>query len=164
MAQKKEKQKESKKLVEDAPEAVENVELTASPSESKPTENLPSSAKSSQVESDAKHTTAIESPQAVLQAKLLLAARFTFITLLIGIIPYMLAPGFLLPGFNSPVVRTCALAALIWNLIGAALFANATTRGAKILLFFVFGIPLMTISLWWFWSILVSYVVGMPIK
>lgn len=99
MAQKKEKQKESKKLVEDAPEVVENVELTASPSELQPAENLPRSAKSSQLEPDTKHANSIGSPQAVLGAKLLLAARFTFITVLIEIIPYMLAPGFLLASY-----------------------------------------------------------------
>jgi hypothetical protein len=153
MPEKQTKQSQEKKLVEVPPDLLENVELTASPAQSKLSEKPLRSEKSVLPESDSTLISALESPRAVLEAKLWLAARFTVITLLIGFIPYFLAPGFLLPSFNSPLIRTVALGLLIWNLIGAALFANASTRTAKIILFLVFALPLMTYGVSWFWIV-----------
>ncbi len=113
------------------------MELIASPAELKLSDNPLSTEKSGSPESYSTLSSPVDSPRAVLEAKFWLAARFTGITLILGFIPYFVAPGFLLPSFNSPLIRTVALGLLIWNLIGAALFANTSTRAAKIILFFL---------------------------
>ncbi len=45
-------------------------------------------------------------------------------------------------------VRTYMLCALIWNLIGACLYAQVESRSQKILLFIVFALPLITSPHW----------------
>ncbi len=153
MPEKNIKQELEKKLVEIPPDLLDNVELIASPAKLNLAKNPQNSEESSPPESESTLVSSIESPRVVLEEKFWLAARFSGITLILGFIPYFLAPGFLLPSFNSPLIRTVALGLLIWNLIGAALFANASTRAAKIILFLVFAIPLMTYGVSWFWIV-----------
>jgi hypothetical protein len=153
MLEKKTKQEPEKKLVEIPPDLLENVALIASPAELKLSENTLNTEYSAPPESESTLVSSVPSPRAVLETKFWLAARFTGITLILGFIPYFLAPGFLLPSFNSPLIRTVALGLLIWNLIGAALFANTSTRSAKIILFLVFALPLMTYGVSWFWIV-----------
>jgi len=102
----------------------------------------------------------LPAPQAVLENKVWLMARFTLICGMIGFIPFMLAPGFLLPAFNHPAVRTVAVAVLIWNLIGAALYANVKTSSHRNILYLIFGVPLMTFGLWWFHAVMLFHTLG----
>lgn len=111
-------------------------------------------------QTDLKSSQSSQSPYAVLEDKLWLMARFSFICCLIGFTPFVVSPGFLLPAFNSPAVRTVALAVLIWNLFGAALYANVKTRWQSVFLYIVFGLPLMTIALWWFHAVMLFHTLG----
>jgi len=144
MAEKKTKLKSSKKLVEAPPEHSENVELST---EQSVQAELPAQVDS--MSAEVARPEFVATPQAVLKNKSLSALKFTLITFAVAAIPYILAPGFLLPAFNHPVVRSCLMIVLTWNLVGAALYANVQTRQARVFLFLVFALPLMTIGLWW---------------
>lgn len=104
---------------------------------------------------------ALPAPRAVREDKLWLMARFSFICCAIGFIPFMLAPGFLLPAFNHPAVRTAALAVLIWNLSGAALYAGVKTRWQRAFLYVVFGLPLITLVFWWSHALMLFHTIGL---
>lgn len=104
---------------------------------------------------------ALPAPRAVLEDKLWLMARFSFTCCAIGFIPFVLAPGFLLPAFNHQAVRTAALAVLIWNLSGAALYAGVKTRWQRAFLYVIFGLPLMTLVFWWFHAVMLFHTIGL---
>lgn len=172
MIEKKTKLKSSKRLVEVPTKLSENVELFSEqtaisdmPAQDESLSDQPIEAhadatlvESPPAESPLSEAPSVEiavpetiaTPQAVLKSKALSALKFTLITFVIAAIPFILAPGFLLPAFNHPVVRSCLMIVLTWNLVGAALYANVQTRRAKVFLFLIFAIPLMTIGLWWY--------------
>ncbi len=169
MTPKNEEQKQSQKMVEIPFELMDKVEVTSTPipgplASALPSEILLGSNNQILSESGADTPPSVVSSVGVSQDKFWLSARFTVITLLIGFVPYMAAPGFLLPSFNHPMVRTVALALLVWNLIVAALFGNASTRGFKIFLFLVFALPLMTFGLWWIHSLYLFQAVGLAVN
>lgn len=80
-------------------------------------------------------------PHLVFKQALFKIALFSGVSLILFAVPYMLLPGWQ-QSFNFPYVRTALVMLFTWNLIGAALFAHAQTRGARITAIALFGSPL----------------------
>ncbi len=76
------------------------------------------------------------------KTQLIKFAKFSLISLVVGALPFMLAPGFTLGFFNLQVVRTCIVIAFTWNLIGAALFARTRGRVGRLVEIAIFATPL----------------------
>jgi len=129
---------EINKLVKEI-ELVETPEAQASDSLS-PALALPSSGSFRTPEEIASLFT-VQSPAEALKRTLLKAGMFTGISLFFFFLPFIAVPT-MLDGFNYPYVRTALTMLLIWNLIGAALFAHAQTRLARMIAIGLFGSPL----------------------
>lgn len=84
---------------------------------------------------------AAQTPLLVFKQALFKIALFTGVSLLLFAVPYMMLPGWQ-QSFNFPYVRTALVMLFTWNLIGAALFAHAQTRAARITAIALFGLPL----------------------
>ncbi len=151
MPEKKTKLRYEKKLVEVPPELVEDF----SPSASSPEQQLPDS--QIQTEKSEPVSTAVQASdwqpneqslpiaQSTLSSPksyLIKGALFTVISLELFFLPFELTGKWFFPSLDLPYVRTTVMMLIIWNLIGAALFAQARTRLTKILAIVLFGLPL----------------------
>lgn len=153
MPEKKTKVRSDKKLVEVPPELLEVVDLAANSETSQlPVSETPHpvlQTSQSPVLHTASESQLIDTQNAnsqivlpSLKIYLIKGSLFTLISLVLFGLPYFIAPSALFPGLEYPHVRTTLLMLLIWNLMGAALFAQARTRLAKTLAIVLFGCPL----------------------
>lgn len=89
-----------------------------------------------------------KTPIGALKSTIAKALPFVLISLLIFSIPFLNAPDVSKYWLNFAQVRTYILCAVIWNLIGAALYAQVDKRLSRIMIIVVFALPLIT-SHWW---------------
>lgn len=132
------------KLVE-TPEVSDGVSGFPAPLESQSTSILAGTASDPaclpQMSPAAVSVFATQAPLLVFKQALFKGALFTGISLLLFAVPYLLLPGWH-HSFNFPYIRTALVMLFTWNLIGAALYAHAQTRGARITAIALFGSPL----------------------
>ncbi len=89
----------------------------------------------------------IPTPATALKNTVRKALPFVLISLLVFCIPFLFSPA--ATWLNYPQVRTYMLCALIWNLIGAALYAQVEKRPmAKFWIILIFALPLIASHEW----------------
>lgn len=96
---------------------------------------------------DSDFTKAPLHPAIALKNTMMRALPFVLISLAFFALPLFLSDHNFLWLVLSQV-RTYMLGALIWNLIGACLYAQVCKRNQKIMLFIIFALPLITSPYW----------------
>ncbi len=186
MPEKKIRQEPEKKLVEIPPDLLENVDLIASPAkltdlvedEAPPAASEAQSA--SQLElaglSESKSAapdivsetpsitptptatagvvTQQRTPINVLKSTVEKALPFVLVSVVVFCLPFLFSPG--MSWLTYPQVRTYMLCALIWNLIGAVLYAQVDKRLSRLMIVLIFALPLITSHSWATWIYLIE--------
>lgn len=158
------------KLVEDSVELVECELLSASSeqqstAQTSPTDVFdpataePEKSQETQLSTQVSTATAVatvqpKTPMTVLKNTILKALPFVLISIVVFSIPFLASPG--TSWLNYPQVRTYMLCALIWNLIGAVLYAQVDKRLSRLMIVLIFAIPLITSHLWATWIYLIE--------
>ncbi len=86
-------------------------------------------------------------PAIALKNTLMKALPFVLISLILFGLPFVMSD-FNVLWLKYSQVRTYMMCALIWNLIGACLYAQVDKRNQKILIFLIFALPLITSHHW----------------
>jgi|GEM_PF-6514660 len=86
-------------------------------------------------------------PYSVLKTTIMRALPFVLISLILFAVPFFFS-GISTFWLKYSQVRTYMLGALIWNLIGACLYAQVDKRSHKIMLIVIFALPLITSHHW----------------
>ncbi len=86
-------------------------------------------------------------PTIALKTTLMKALPFVLISLILFGLPFIMSD-FNVLWLKYSQVRTYMMCALIWNLIGACLYAQVDKRNQKILIFLIFALPLITSHHW----------------
>lgn len=81
--------------------------------------------------------------------QLLNAIKFSGITLALAALPFLVMPAQYETALDNADARTLFLGMLIWNLIGAPLFAQARDRRSKLIIVLVFAVPVVVATIWW---------------
>ncbi len=87
-------------------------------------------------------------PMTVLKRTILRALPFVLVSLAIFSIPFLTAPDMSWFWLKYAQVRTYILCALIWNLIGAVLYAQVDKRLSRFMIIVLFALPLITSHGW----------------
>lgn len=96
---------------------------------------------------DSEFTKAPLHPAIAFKSTMMRALPFVLISLALFALPLLLSNLSVL-WLKYSQVRTYMLCALIWNLIGACLYAQVDKRNQKIMLFVIFALPLITSPHW----------------
>lgn len=144
MPPEKQKVDKAKRLVEVDAELVEDGALPAIVVEMQ-SEDLSDSASSSIVDSES--IKAPLPPAIALKNTVMKALPFVLISLVLFGLPFVMSD-FNVLWLKYSQVRTYMMCALIWNLIGACLYAQVDKRNQKILIFLIFALPLITSHHW----------------
>lgn len=86
-------------------------------------------------------------PAVVFKAAILRGLQFTGVSFLLFSLPYFFQWSLYARFLDYPYSRTVLIMLVIWNLIGAALYAQARTFWSKIIAILLFGAPLAIGSL-----------------
>lgn len=143
MPPEKQKVDKAKKLVEVDAELVEDGALPAVV-EAKAESELDSSSVSI---ASSELQNAPLAPATALKNTVMKALPFVLISLILFVLPLAMSD-FNAMWLKYSQVRTYMLCALIWNLIGACLYAQVDKRNQKILIFLIFALPLITSHHW----------------
>ncbi|HIA51064.1 MAG TPA: hypothetical protein EYN91_03115 [Candidatus Melainabacteria bacterium] len=164
MAREKQKEKKPDKIVEVSAEVVEDdapavVSEPPSTNGTQPTEVIDQptavraetfglEAEEMPVSEDARESVPKAlAPSAALKTTFMRALPFVVISVLLFGLPFLLT-GTTVFWLSFSQVRTYMLGALIWNLIGACLYAQVDKRSQKIILIIIFALPLITSHYW----------------
>jgi hypothetical protein len=93
------------------------------------------------------HANAPLPPTIALKTTLMKALPFVLISFVLFGLPFVMSD-FNVLWLKYSQVRTYMMCALIWNLIGACLYAQVDKRNQKILIFLIFALPLITSHHW----------------
>ncbi len=80
--------------------------------------------------------------------QLIEAVKFSVLSFCFALIPFAMNRELLEHCMESPEIRTLFLCMLIWNLVGAPLFAQAKNGKARLIISLVFGVPAATVTVW----------------
>jgi hypothetical protein len=162
MSREKQKEENSKKLVEVGADLLEDEALaSSSEAQSGPqlalTELSDSESTASGSVSETPPVTPVstatadvatqhKTPMKVLKSTIGKALPFVLVSVVVFCLPLLFSSS--MTWLTYPQVRTYMLCALIWNLIGAVLYAQVDKRLARLMIVLIFALPLIT-SHWW---------------
>lgn len=95
-----------------------------------------------------------KTPINVLKSTIEKALPFVLVSIVVFGLPFLFSPG--MSWLTYPQVRTYMLCALIWNLIGAVLYAQVDKRLPRLMIVLIFALPLITSHWWAMWIYLIE--------
>lgn len=162
MSREKQKEEKSKKLVEVGADLVEDeaISLAAEAQSASQLELAELSESKSAAPDSVSETGSItpvsaataalvtqhKTPMNVLKSTIGKALPFVLVSVVVFCLPFLFSPG--MSWLTYPQVRTYMLCALIWNLIGAVLYAQVDKRLPRFMIILVFALPLITSHGW----------------